>query len=152
MRLPVGVADGISSIQFQVGTAYVNDHAASTDALDPVIGRRGEEVYPGVYLPSIRGVYHTVNNDIKLFGYVRVPDVTLLPWQVQELRFAMLRTLVHEVAHHFDRVARVARGRWRMDSTDKDEQYADEMAISWCLDVVVPYLVERYGPLSEDAV
>jgi len=152
LRLPVGVADGISSIQFEAGTAYVNDHAPSTDTFDPVIGRRGEEVYPGVYSPSIRGSYDTLSNEIRLFGYVRAPSATLLPWQAQELRFAMLRTLVHEVAHHYDRITRVGRGRWRMDSTVKSERYADDMAIRWCLDVVVPYLVELYGQLPGDAV
>jgi hypothetical protein len=150
--LPVGVADGIRSIRLESGVDYVNQHGSSSAHQDPLIGRRGDEIYAGIYAPTIRGTYDPVTNDVRVFGFVRAPGAAMLPWQFQELRFSMLRTLVHEVAHHFDRTSREARGRWLMDDFEKGEQYADATAIRWCREVVVPYLVERYGQPSKDAV
>jgi hypothetical protein len=146
--LPGGVAGGLRYVKLESGIAYVNENAASSESSDPFVGRKGEEVYTGVYVPSVRGTYGLDTNDIRLFGYVKAPDTLLTADQHQELRFTMLRTLVHEVAHHVDRTSRVARGRWRMDNVEKDEQYADGLAMKWCIDVVVPYLLDTYGQTS----
>jgi len=60
-----------------------------------------------------------------------------------ELHF--LSTFVHEIAHHDDRMRRTARGRWRFDSHEKDEAYAESTQRRWMEQVVVPYLRERHG-------
>ena len=142
--LPGGAADGLRYVKLESGIAYINEHAESSESCDPFVGRKGEEVYAGVYVPSVRGSYGLDTNDIRLFGYVKAPETVLSAEQLQELQFTMLRTLVHEVAHHVDRTSRVARGRWRMDNVEKDEQYADELAMKWCIEVVVPYLLDKY--------
>ena len=74
---------------------------------------------PGVWLPVIYGTYDPESKAVELFGCVTAPDAHLSPEQTLELRFQMLRTLVHELAHHSDRTQRVARGRWRMDDEAK---------------------------------
>jgi len=150
--LPTGATDGILSIRLEAGVRYVNELAPVSDQEDPLIGRRGEEIHPGVYAPSILGTYDPVSNDVRVFGFARAPDANVSPWQLHELRYSMLWTLVHEVAHHFDHTSRVARGRWLMDNREKAERYADATAMRWCREVVVPYLVERYGQPSRDAV
>jgi hypothetical protein len=127
--LPAGTTDGLSCIRLE-----------ATTKIDP-----GEEVYPGIRVPALRGSYGLESNDIQVFAYARDSDTAISPSLAQELRFSMLRTLVHEVAHHVDRTTRVDRGRWRMDEVEKDERYAEEKAVTWCLEVVVPYLSERYG-------
>jgi hypothetical protein len=114
-----------------------------------VLGRWGYEMFPGIYGPAVLGIYALDSNRIRLFGYVKVPDRAVTEEQNRELRFEMLETLVHELAHHDDRTRRTARGRWRMDDRRKDEQYAVALEQEWCVEVVLPYLLARYGEGDE---
>jgi len=66
------------------------------------------------------------------------------------LRLLMLKTFVHELAHHEDHMRRVARGRWRADNTGKTELYAEAMAAQWVEQCVVPYLQETYPDAVRD--
>ena len=138
--LPPGAIDGLRSVHLEAGLRYVNRHADPGDDPDPFLGRRGFEIFPGVYAPSIRGTYSVESGDIRVFGYVKSTTLVLTPRQEADVRGAILRTLVHEVAHHYDRVNRVARDRWRMDNVAKVERYADGLAERWCAQVVTPYL------------
>jgi hypothetical protein len=138
--LPPGVIDGLRSVRLEAGLRYVNQRADPGDDPDPFLGRRGIEVFPGVYAPSIRGTYSAERGDIQVFGYVKAATHVLTARQEAEVRRAILRTLVHEVAHHFDRAHRLTRDRWRMDNLAKVERYADGLAERWCAQVVTPYL------------
>jgi hypothetical protein len=149
VRLPRGASDGLRSIDFKVGTLYVNEHAPEDADVDPILGRRGWEITPGVYAPWVLGTYGFDDARIQLFGYVKSLSVAVTPSELIELRFRMLKTVVHEVAHHFDRARRVARGRWSTDSEDKNERYAGAMTRRWCRDVVVPYL-EQHRVVHDD--
>ena len=60
------------------------------------------------------------------------------------LRYETLRTLLHEVGHHFDRVCRVARGRWRAGPSPRAETYARDRERAWSRTVLEPFMVERY--------
>ncbi|MCU0914329.1 MAG: hypothetical protein MUC88_07195 [Planctomycetes bacterium] len=60
------------------------------------------------------------------------------------LRLCMLMTLVHEVAHHYDFSARIARGRWLADVRDKVEIYAERVQHGWFTKYVVPCLTRDY--------
>jgi len=142
-RLPPGVLDGLRGIRVHAGTAYVNAKGEG-GVPDPFLHRRSEEILRGVYAPVILGAYNRASMEVDLFAFVRAPGTELSSTRLLELRFQMLKTLVHELAHHFDRTRRVARGRWRMDDTEKAERYADVVARRWCLEVVVPYLMDRY--------
>jgi hypothetical protein len=139
--VPLGSLEGLSSVHLESGKLYVNRHGTG-ETRDPFLSRKGEEFTPGVWVPEIRGTYAPDTMAICLFGCVLAPDVNVTPGDRLELRFRMLRTLVHELAHHQDRMRRVARGRWRMDDERKAEWYADILTRRWCADVVVPYLRE----------
>ncbi len=143
--LPPGAIDSLRSVRLEAGLRYVNKHADPCDDPDPLLGRRGSEMFPGVYAPSIRGTYSVESGDIRVFGYVKSRTLALTPRQEADVRSAILRTLVHEVAHHYDRVNRVARDRWRMDNVAKVERYADGLAERWCTQVVTPYLETVYA-------
>jgi tetratricopeptide (TPR) repeat protein len=65
------------------------------------------------------------------------------------LRLHALKTFVHEIAHHHDNIARVARGRWRSDSSHTVEMYAEEMEHKWTQEIVLPYLRRNYGKDAE---
>ncbi|MDH3208751.1 MAG: hypothetical protein OEO79_19295, partial [Gemmatimonadota bacterium] len=122
--LPPGSLNCLAKVVLRAGTRYVNSHA--TEGIpDPYLYRKSVELMPGVWLPVIRGTYCLESNSVELFGYVTAPDAHLSSEHTLELRFQMLRTLVHEVAHHNDRTQRVARGRWRMDDEAKSERYAN---------------------------
>ena len=138
--LPPGVIDGLRSVRLEAGLRYVNRLADPRDDPDPFLGRRGFEIFPGVYAPSIRGTYSVESGDIRVFGYVKSTTLVLTPLQEADVRCAFLRTLVHEVAHHYDRVHRVARDRWRMDNVAKVERYASGLAERWWAQLVAPYL------------
>ena|SRR5206468_4754685 len=143
--LPPGAIDGLRSVRLEAGLRYVNQHADPGDEPDPLLGRRGFEIFPGVYAPSIRGTYSVKSGDIRVFCYVKSTTLVLTPRQEADVRRAILRTLVHEVAHHYDRVNRVARDRWRMDNVAKVERYAEGLAERWCAQVVTPYLEAIYA-------
>jgi len=138
--LPPGSIDGLRSVRLEAGLRYINQHADPGDDPDPFLGRRGFEIFPGVYAPSIRGTYSVESGDIRVFGYVKSTTLVLTPRQEADVRVAILRTLVHEVAHHYDRVNRVARDRWRMDNVAKVERYAEGLAERWSAQVLTPYL------------
>src|SRR5437867_10845050 len=91
--------------------------------LDPYYGRPSIEIAPGVYEPVLLGLYRPLPALICLFAYVVGPEVVLSPRQKLMLKLEMLDTLVHELAHHQDRMMRTARGRWLADRRDRDEVY-----------------------------
>ncbi len=145
-RVPPGTLDGLSSVRLRAGTMYVNFHGPE-NCHDPYLHRRSWQWWPGVWLPQIGGTYNMEKRAIEIFGYVLAPDVRLSPEQRAELRFTMLRTLAHELAHHDDRSRRVARGRWRMDNVDRYERYAESMTLVWIYEIVIPYLAGVPFPL-----
>jgi hypothetical protein len=56
----------------------------------------------------------------------------------------MLATFIHELGHHHDFSARLARGRWRADDPQEREIHAEAIEHAWTRDCVVPYLEEAY--------
>ena len=142
--LPPGTLNCLAKVVLRAGTRYVNSHATEGTP-DPYLHRKSVELMPGVWLPIIRGTYCPESNSVELYGCVTAPDAHLSPEHTLELRFQMLRTLVHELAHHNDRTQRVARGRWRMDDETKVERYANLLTRRWCLEIVVPYLSAHYA-------
>jgi tetratricopeptide (TPR) repeat protein len=146
-RLPVGVMDGIQSITLCLGMDRQEDEAEPAETekeCDPFTGRVGGELWPGVFSGHCLGVYRSARARILLCAYVyesRMPDR-----EIKELylRLRMLSTFAHEVAHHFDKMVREARGRWWVESGDKAESYAETMAHQWVRRYVAPYLEEAY--------
>jgi tetratricopeptide (TPR) repeat protein len=145
-RLPIGVSDGIRSIDLYLGRKRHDEHARTSgdEERDPLAGRIGVELWPGAYSGRILGTYFYNTAKIQLFAYVydgRMPDRSL---KELYLRLKMLATFVHEVAHHYDHTMRVARGRWLADDTDKVEIYAEDVQHEWVQRYVVPYLAQAY--------
>jgi tetratricopeptide (TPR) repeat protein len=140
-RLPVGVLDGLDSIDLCLG---VEDQEESGLEADPLVGRPGQARWPGVYSGQVLGCYHRDTAKIRLMAYVY--DVEMPDRSLKELflRLQMLATFVHEVAHHYDWTTRTARGRWRMDSTTRDEIYAENVEHDWVQGCVIPYLESAY--------
>ena len=56
-----------------------------------------------------------------------------------------LTTLVHELGHHHDYVARIARGRWRADELAKVERYAEARSHADVATAVLPYLAAAHA-------
>ena len=141
-RLPAGYLNGLSSITLCVGV-----HAQPPDddgEPDPIIGRVGEEIFPGVYCARTIGTFYDDPARIELFAYVYQNDVPLRAIKETYLRLLMLSTLAHELAHHYDFRQRVARGKWRSENGDKAEIYAEEIEHQWAKQYVLPYMLATY--------
>ena len=67
-------------------------------------------------MPVVQGIYTRQDNVIRLFGLAAQPPIELEPGELKMMRFGMMKTLLHEVAHHYDRSRRVSRGRWLMNA------------------------------------
>ena len=119
-RLPPGVADGLTSITLLPSRALEDG------------GR-------------VLGCYFPDRACIELYADDLEPEQPFRPFQALHLKLRALATLAHEVAHHHDHTARVARGRWRADHDDQQEIYAERMEHAWFEEVVIPYLEQAYA-------
>lgn len=144
--LPTGVVDGLTFITLCLGAEpQMEPHGERLCEPDPLVGRRGYEELPGIYLGEVKGIYHANSAKIELFAYVYDPGIADREiWELY-LRLNMLSTFVHEVAHHYDFTRRVARGRWRGDHKSKVEIYAESVQHEWVQNCIVPYLEKTYA-------
>ena len=150
-RLPVGTLAGISEVVLTSGAEYQHLYADSQDdwpgepERDPMIGRIGRELFPGIWSADILGVYEPWRGAIQLSGYVLENELCEPEFTSLFLKLRTLATFVHEIAHHQDNLLRVSRGRWRADSPQRTEIYAEDLEHDWTRDVLVPYLEEVYA-------
>ena len=148
--LPIGVADGLAQIELSLGDKWSLENGRDIAEYeeqpepDPYVGRPGYETLPGVFQPRVLGRYLPDRKKIEIYGYVY--DAALADRSLWEfyLRLHMLRTFVHETAHHWDFTSRLSRGRWRGDNKDKIEVYAEAAQQKWISTYVVPYLLNAY--------
>jgi hypothetical protein len=138
-RLPAGVASGIEAIEFTLGKEKQKEPGLEAD---PYTGRRGMEISPGVHCGHILGTYYSPGGLIQLHAYVYDPAMPNRRIKETWLQLLFLSTLVHEVAHHEDRSRRLGRGRWRFDSHDKKESFAERTAHEWVQQAVIPHVAE----------
>lgn len=138
--LPPGSCNGITCVRLKNGKKYVNDHTDEFDMLDPYTATKCYELFPGIYIPMLRGMYDMQTNIIELYAYIISPTVSPTRDQLMALKFQMLKTLFHEIAHHQDRTTRIARGRWMMDNEDKAESFAEKVEAAWCKEIILPFL------------
>jgi hypothetical protein len=143
--LPPGSLDGLAGIRLEAGTRYINGLIKHYDIVDPYLGRKSVEEFPRIFTPAILGVYRLGSQTISLFGYAKGPKTVPTARQRVALELEALKTLVHELAHHYDRTRRLARGRPWKDLLRKGELFADGLTVEWTLGVVVPYLVQKHG-------
>lgn len=142
-RLPAGVMDGITSIELCLGINHQRRMIESYMTADPLTGRIGHEILPGVYTGACLGVYYRNRPQISMFAHVYEPSLPNRDvWEII-LRLAMLSTFVHEAAHHFDATMRTG-SRWRRDNPDHVEIYAQHAQYDWVPKYVIPYLEEQY--------
>jgi plasmid stabilization system protein ParE len=137
-RLPRGWLDGLQAIRLCV------DHAEAKfepRVRDPYTGRLRHEILPGVFQSSTDGSYTPYTATIRLFASLCDP-AALGPLALY-LKLEAMRTLVHEVAHHFDDTFRKQRNRWGVD--DKNEAWARQIEEALAARVVAPYVQERYS-------
>lgn len=144
-RLPPGMVDGIAKIVLGLGREHPEYDDEEHGESDPFSGRRGDEIVPGVYCGRVLGVYWPDSASITLCAYVLAPAVREQRVIRFYLRAQALSTFVHEVAHHHDQTARVARGRWLADDRDHAEIYAERSQHRLAQEVVVPYLEAEYA-------
>jgi hypothetical protein len=147
--LPPGALDGIVKVRLEAGTQIINADVNRYDVLDPYLKRKSIEHPSRTYTPVLKGIYRRDTHVISIFGYAKAPRTELTVRQQVDLELNMLITLVHEVAHHFDRMRRLGRGRWRMDDRAKNERFAEAMAIEWGLLAIVPHMREKYGARAD---
>lgn len=144
-RLPVGVLNGLSEIVLGLGAqSQLELGDSSLWDPDPVLGRVGHELLPGVHAGWVYGTYSSWSCSIQLYGFVEDPSLVSPMPMSAFLKLHILSTFVHEVAHHLDYTQRVARRRWRADETEKKEDFASERQWEWTLECVVPYLEHAY--------
>lgn len=147
-RLPPGAADGIGAIVLgRTRDVDVDDgDGDGDDARDPYTGALGRLVLPGVYGKRILGTYTPGRAEILLGAYV-YDAATLAEARAKRLLLKLwtLATLVHELGHHHDFVARVARGRWRADELAKVERYAEARTHADVATAVLPYLADAHA-------
>lgn len=79
---------------------------------DPYVGRRSIQVLRGVWISPNLATYRRDTARISLHTYDFDPDLRDTEVVSAVLRFEVLSSFVHELAHHDDRRRRVARGRW----------------------------------------
>lgn len=146
-ELPCTATEGISEIRLCLGKEFMEEADADRDVKrDPFTGRCSYENMPGLYNGEALGLYQPPSGRISLYAYVYDVARLPLPRGLCELylRLRVLKTLMHEVAHHHDDTQRVRRGRWLSDRKENFEWYAEKMEHQWTLDVVVPYLRRTY--------
>lgn len=149
-RLPHGCLAGVSAIRFELGKEHQEDwfrKHARRDGLDslPLVRdpwhdrlsvarqtRHGE-----VFRPPLLGLYDLRSNCIRIFAYACSPD-SLDEEEKRECKHNVFSTLLHELAHHDDKVRRVARGRWTLWNVRRAEDYADATAEQWMREFVLP--------------
>lgn len=153
-RLPAGVLSGLTGIHLRAGKQYTDENLTAeeraTAIRDPWLGRLGLEELPGVFVGEVLGTYWNPQARIDLYAPVHDPAATIpAAWQVY-FRLQMLSTFVHEVAHHQDRMHRLANGRWRGDDRATEELYANRQQSQWVRQCVVPYLEEAYSAAVEE--
>ena len=130
-RLPDGAREGISRIQ-----------------LSPVgFSEEPATLLPGVVCGNVLGSYARRSGLITIYGFAVDAKALVLPHPALSLylRLSALKTLVHEIAHHHDRIARVRRGRWLADREENAEDYAARMEHEWTTGIVVPWLESTYA-------
>jgi hypothetical protein len=147
--LPPGALDGIAKIRLLAGTRGIQESVNRYDVVDPYLKRKSVEHPSRTYLPIILGTYGKDTHVISIYGYAKAPRTEISVRQKIELELHMLITLVHEVAHHFDRSRRMRRGRWRMDDRVKNERFAEALAVEWGLLAIVPHMRRKYGERAE---
>jgi hypothetical protein len=142
-RLPDWILNGLEEIHLCRGTEEDLQPGPSepepADVVDAWIGRRGDEILPGVYCGNILGDYTYRSRLIRLHCMAydpALPDRAM--WEVL-LRQNMLATLVHEVGHH-----RWARIRFPPDGRLTSEEFARKFEYAGIKRYVLPYLEEAY--------
>lgn len=145
--MPQGLTDGLSKITFCLGKQHQSspeDPLYAEPEKDPYFNRISYSIVNGVFQPRCLGTYICNCSEIQIYGYVYDSGINERFLVEFYLRLRMLCTLIHEIAHHFDRSRRVAKGRWRMDDECKGEIYAESMAYQWIRDYVIPYVEKAY--------
>lgn len=145
--MPQGLTDGLSKVIFCLGKQHQSlpeDDFYRKPEADPYLGRLGYEIFAGIFRPPCLGIYFPNRNEIQLHGYVYNPSIAGRSIWDFYLRLHMLGTFVHELAHHYDFVSRIARGRWRWEDRDKREIYAETMAYQWEREHVIPFMQKQY--------
>lgn len=137
-RLPPGSLDGLQAIRLCIDHEEAHGEPR---VRDPFTGRLRHEIVPGVFSSSTAGDYTRSTGTIRLFPCLCEP-ATLGPCGLV-FKMDALRTLVHEVAHHFDNTFRKKRNRW--DVRDKNEEWAERIEEEQAAALVVPYISERYS-------
>ncbi|HEY6223497.1 MAG TPA: hypothetical protein VIW26_06920 [Gemmatimonadales bacterium] len=119
--LPAGSVDGLRAIRLMVS----RDTGERSWPREPFTGRRRFEALPGVYISRTLGWYKPSTATVCVHAFLceRQAVAPFVIW----LRLTALRTLLHELAHHFDLTFRVGRSRWDLLDRDKEEAWADRL-------------------------
>lgn len=146
-RLPRGSIDGLQAIHLcldkggrEYGEGLVRD---------PFTRRWRREPVPGVFSPTPLGSYDFDGAIIRIYGWLCEPDARAVPPVALVLKVESLKTLVHEVAHHFDHTFRKRRSRWSLGDKDKHEAWAERIEGAQGADVVLPYIASTYAAETE---
>ena len=149
-RLPAGTLDGVGRIELCLGKQYQGkalddeDDAGILDEPDPLVGRFGSELFPGVFAGRYLGTYFPASATIRLYAYVYEAALPHREMLEVYLRLHMLSTLLHEIAHHAQDAIQGMRGRWSVVPGEPSERDAEQRQYLWAQQVAAPYLEEAY--------
>ncbi len=140
-RLPKDVLGGIRGVHVREWNGLQARFIRLSDlALPYEFGQLREWFAYRVFVPRLHGMFFPGTGMITLHYYARAHRTRPTPVERATMQASFLHTLLHEVAHSFDRAHRVRRGRWRLDDDVKDERFAERKAAEWFETAVHPYL------------
>lgn len=137
-RLPRGSFDGLRAIRLGIDR---RDYKGPLPR-DPFTRRRRFQLLPGVYTSLTLGWYRPSIATVGLHAYIGEP-AAMAPFAAW-LRLEALKTLLHELAHHFDLSFRTERCRWDLGDREKEEAWAARRSGAESDSIVTAYLLERY--------
>jgi hypothetical protein len=150
--LPDGVIAGLAEINLRPGVEYIEESIrlkggdVSDLGRDPFLGRYGEELVEGVFIPAIRGYYHLDSNTVHVFSFAKDPEQALDIREEIICAVRMLETLIHEIGHHVDWMRRYGKDRWRMGDGEKAEAFTHDFTREWvggALRECIEFMVSR---------
>ena len=145
-RLPSGVMNGIDKVILSLGPRRQQENIFGEigSECDPIFGLPGSRFLPGVWRSPVLGRYITPPPCIQLFATIYEKELPIPEFSEIYLKLLALATFVHEVAHHQDEMMRTAQVRWRSDTIENAEIYAENWQYQWTKEAVIPYLEEVY--------
>ena len=104
------------------------------------------EVFPGIWISTIRGTTFIGRNKINLYGYkIERGKHSFLESLQFYLKVDAIGTLIHEIAHHYDFTLDYSRkGKYKDTKDLDDEEYAQFVVRDLYINKICKFIEEKY--------